>query len=326
MVTATRVAQPLLDVVADVTVLDRAAIERSGAVGLADVLARLPGVELARNGGPASVTGVFVRGADPRFTAVFIDGVRVDSQSTGGVTWNVLPLAQIDRIELVRGPAAAVYGSDAVGGVLQLFTRKGEPGFAPSASVGVGSHGLASAQVGISGGTGSVDYALSLAGERSTGFDSQPGSNPDRDGHEHGSLSASIGWQLNTSHRLEATALLSDLDTQYDASRSVSDDHAEQRLQTLGLSWLARWSAAHTSRLSVNQSRDRYATRPSPYATDTHITSEPGVHVIRMPEHYGALSPILHVVPLQLLAYHTACARGTDVDKPRNLAKSVTVE
>jgi glucosamine--fructose-6-phosphate aminotransferase (isomerizing) len=59
---------------------------------------------------------------------------------------------------------------------------------------------------------------------------------------------------------------------------------------------------------------------------DTHIASEPGVHVIRMPEHYGRLSPILHVVPLQLLAYHAACARGTDVDKPRNLAKSVTVE
>ena len=59
---------------------------------------------------------------------------------------------------------------------------------------------------------------------------------------------------------------------------------------------------------------------------NTRIENEPGVHVIRMPEHYGALSPILHVVPLQLLAYHTACARGTDVDKPRNLAKSVTVE
>jgi glucosamine--fructose-6-phosphate aminotransferase (isomerizing) len=59
---------------------------------------------------------------------------------------------------------------------------------------------------------------------------------------------------------------------------------------------------------------------------DTHIASSEGIHVIRMPEHYGALSPILHVVPLQLLAYHTACARGTDVDKPRNLAKSVTVE
>ena len=59
---------------------------------------------------------------------------------------------------------------------------------------------------------------------------------------------------------------------------------------------------------------------------DTHIQAEPGIHVIRLPEHYGALSAILHVVPLQLLAYHTACAKGTDVDKPRNLAKSVTVE
>jgi glucosamine--fructose-6-phosphate aminotransferase (isomerizing) len=60
--------------------------------------------------------------------------------------------------------------------------------------------------------------------------------------------------------------------------------------------------------------------------SDSRIESSEGVHVIRMPEHYGALSPLLHVVPLQLLAYHTACARGTDVDKPRNLAKSVTVE
>ncbi|MDI1260510.1 glutamine--fructose-6-phosphate transaminase (isomerizing) [Aquabacterium sp.] len=60
--------------------------------------------------------------------------------------------------------------------------------------------------------------------------------------------------------------------------------------------------------------------------SDTHIQAEPGLHVIRLPEHYGALSPILHTVPLQLLAYHTACAKGTDVDKPRNLAKSVTVE
>src|SRR5690606_37353624 len=60
--------------------------------------------------------------------------------------------------------------------------------------------------------------------------------------------------------------------------------------------------------------------------TGTLIKTEPGVHVIQLPEHYGILSPILHTIPLQLLAYHTAVARGTDVDKPRNLAKSVTVE
>ena len=59
---------------------------------------------------------------------------------------------------------------------------------------------------------------------------------------------------------------------------------------------------------------------------DSHLSASDGLHVIRLPEHYGVFSPILHVVPLQLLAYHTASARGTDVDEPRNLATSVTVE
>jgi vitamin B12 transporter len=273
VVTATRVAQPLMDVVADVTVLDRAAIERSGAVGLADVLARLPGVELARSGGPASVTGVFVRGADPRFTAVFIDGVRVDSQSTGGVTWNVLPLAQIDRIELVRGPAAAVYGSDAVGGVLQLFTRKGEQGVAPSVSLGMGSHGLASAQAGISGGNGVVDYAVSLAGERSRGFDAQPGANPDRDGYRNHSASARLGWQLAPAHRLEATALRSHVDSQFDGYTPDVNDRSLHDLTTLGLSWQARWSDAYQTRVSTSSSRDRYDNVPFSYLTETQVRS-----------------------------------------------------
>jgi vitamin B12 transporter len=104
VVTATRVAQPLTDVVADVSLIDREAIERSGATGLADVLARVPGIEISRNGGIGGTTSVFLRGADTRFTAVYLDGVRIDSQSTGGAPWEVIPLAQIDRIEVLRGP------------------------------------------------------------------------------------------------------------------------------------------------------------------------------------------------------------------------------
>ena len=84
VVTATRTPQPLSDLVADLSIVDRETIESSGATGVADVLARLPGVEIARNGGPGNATSVFVRGAESRFTAVYIDGVRVDSQSTGG--------------------------------------------------------------------------------------------------------------------------------------------------------------------------------------------------------------------------------------------------
>ncbi len=273
LVTATRSAQPLTDVVADVTVIDRETLQRSGATGIADVLSRVPGLSMARNGGPGSTTSLFVRGAESRFTAVLVDGVRVDSQSTGGAAWNAIPLAQIERIEIVRGPAAAVYGSDALGGVIQVFTRRGTTGFAPSLGVGVGSHGTRQLDLGMSGREGALDYAIGLSHDNTHGFNVQPAGHPDRDGHDNSSLSASLGWQLSTTHRLEASALRSDLDAQYDASRSVSDDHAEQRVQTLGLSWLAQWSAAHTSRLSVSQSRDRYETRPTPYATDTHITS-----------------------------------------------------
>ena len=97
----------------------------------------------------------------------------------------------------------------------------------------------------------------------------------------------------------------------------------------------ATWSASPV--LSRNRSDGETLTASAwkglPLADSGFLTmaaeykdNETGLHVIRMPEHYGALSPLLHVVPLQLLAYHTACARGTDVDKPRNLAKSVTVE
>ena len=119
VVTATRTEQPLADLVADVSIVDRETIESSGATGLADVLARLPGIEISRNGGLGNASSVFLRGAESRFTAVYIDGVRIDSQSTGGAQWEQIPLSQIDRIEVLRGPAAAVYGSDAIGGVIQ---------------------------------------------------------------------------------------------------------------------------------------------------------------------------------------------------------------
>ena len=142
VVTATRTEQPLADLVADVSIVDRETIESSGATGLADVLARLPGIEMGRSGGPGGNTSVFVRGAESRFAAVYVDGVRVDSQAgSGGTTWEAIPLAQIERIEVLRGPAAAVYGSDAVAGVIQIFTKKGEAGVAPYVGGGAGTHG-----------------------------------------------------------------------------------------------------------------------------------------------------------------------------------------
>ncbi|MBY0466441.1 MAG: TonB-dependent receptor plug domain-containing protein, partial [Burkholderiales bacterium] len=123
MVTATRTPQPLTDVLADVSLLDRDTLSKAGFNSLGDVLSRLPGVEFTRNGGPAATTSLLLRGAETRHTLLLIDGVRVDSQSTGGAAWQAIPVAQIERVEVLRGPAAAIYGSDAIGGVVQVFTR-----------------------------------------------------------------------------------------------------------------------------------------------------------------------------------------------------------
>ncbi|MFN7154300.1 MAG: TonB-dependent receptor domain-containing protein [Acidovorax sp.] len=272
VVTATRTAQPLSDLVADVTVLDRETIETSGATGLADVLARVPGIEISRNGGPGTTTSVFLRGAESRFTAVYIDGVRMDSQSTGGAAWESIPLALIDRIEVLRGPAGAVYGSDAMGGVVQIFTKRGENGVAPYVGVGIGTHSTRKLEAGISGASGTIDYALGIAREESKGFNARTiaTANPDRDGYESTSANARLGLQINATHRLEGTLLVSDMDSGYDTS-PVNDDRNMHKVHALGLNWQAQWTTQYKTRLQVTDSRDKYETKPSIYLSDTHL-------------------------------------------------------
>ena len=185
VVTATRMPQPLVDLVADVTIIDRATIQRSGATGLADVLALVPGIQISRAGNVGSTTDVLLRGTESRYTAVFIDGVRIDSQYlSGGASWQTIPLAQIDRIEVLRGPAAAVYGSDAIGGVIQLFTLKGKGALTPSIGMGLGTHNTKKVDAALSGSSEAIDYSLGFAKETSSGFDTGPSNtNTDKDGY-----------------------------------------------------------------------------------------------------------------------------------------------
>lgn len=272
VVAATRVAQPLSDLVADVTIVDRERIERSGTSSLAELLARLPGVEMGRAGNAGSTTSVFVRGAESRFTAVYVDGVRLDSQSTGGAAWEAIPLAMIERIEVLRGPAGAVYGSDALGGVIQIFTRKGEGAFAPYVGAGVGTYNTRKLEGGFSGSQGGFDYSLSLSDERSDGFNSRPlpTQNPDDDGWHTQSLALKLGVQLGKAHRVEATALNSRINAQYDNGLG-KDDRNLHDLTTFGLAWNAQWTDAWSTRLSLTDSRDRYETKPSVYLSTTHL-------------------------------------------------------
>ncbi|MDD2713290.1 MAG: TonB-dependent receptor [Simplicispira sp.] len=290
VVTATRSAQPLSDLVADVSIVDRETIERSGATGLGDVLARLPGVEISRSGGVGNATNVFLRGAEGRFTAVYIDGVRVDSQSSGGAQWEQIPLAQIERIEVLRGPAAAVYGSDAIGGVVQLFTKKGEGAPTPYVGVGLGTHHLRKIEAGVSGAAGeggAFDYALGLTRAQSDGYDvrNNAGHNPDRDDHTSTSGHARLGFKINARHRLDATLLAHRMDSGYDASPAPADDRNQNRLRTAGLTWEAQWSAAYTMRLSVTDALSRYATHPSLYQTETQLRGYLWQNEVRLGAH-----------------------------------------
>ena len=273
VVTAARAPQSAQQLLADMSVIDRAAIEASGATGLADVLARLPGIQMVRNGGIGNTTNVMLRGADAAYTAVYIDGIRFSSQSgSGGASWESIPLALIERIEVLRGPAAAIYGSDAMGGVVQIFTRRGQQAFAPAVSIGLGSHGTRRAQASVSGVHAAWDYALDIASERSDGFDVRPSRNRDRDGYQSQSGAARLGWSLNEQHQLRASLLASDIDAGYDNSPRLGvDDRSLHRMHAAGLEWNAQWSERWSSVLALNASQDRYETTPTAYLSTTQL-------------------------------------------------------
>ncbi|MDP3616725.1 MAG: TonB-dependent receptor plug domain-containing protein, partial [Rhodoferax sp.] len=175
VITASRVEQASADVVADISVIDRSQIEALGASTVAQLLARLPGLQTVNFGDAGRV---YIRGADSRMTALYIDGVRVDSQDGlllgGGAPWELVPLSQIERIEVLRGPASAIYGSDAMGGVVQIFTRRGAAGSAPYVNLAIGSFNTKKISAGLSGAQGGWDYALGLGLENSDGYNTRP--------------------------------------------------------------------------------------------------------------------------------------------------------
>lgn len=276
VVTASRVPTPLSQSLASVTVIEREEIERQGASDVVSLLRSQVGIEVGQTGGPGSTAAVFMRGADSRFTAVLIDGVRVDSQATGGASWAGIPLAIVDRIEIVRGPLSAVYGSDAVAGVIQIFTRKGSGSPTVTLGAGLGSRSTYKVDASVIGGTGAFDYALAMATQRSHGFNAitNPSNylyGPDDDGHRTSNANARLGWQLNSDHRVEVSSVYSQTNAQYDAGPPAADDHSFIDLKTSRALWSARWTDQWRSQMQVAQSIEMYRTEPQYSNTQTHI-------------------------------------------------------
>ncbi len=222
VVTATRSPTLADDLVSEVQVVDRAAIEASSARTLPELLARTAGVQMSSNGGRGKQPSVFIRGAENRHTILLIDGVRMASATAGTPTWDSVPVEMIERIEILKGPASALYGSEGVGGVVQVFTRRGQEGFHPHAALTAGSHHHGLAAGGLQGGQGGWRYALGLQRMRERGFNStQPyvpfgNHNPDVDPFRQDAINASVSHDFGSGWRADAGLLHSDGISWYD--------------------------------------------------------------------------------------------------------------
>jgi len=260
-VTAARSAQPLTDLIADVTLLTQDDIARAGADSVPELLSRVAGVEIATNGGPGSTSAVFMRGANSGHTLVLVDGLRVGSSSAGTTALEAIPLSEIDHIEILRGPASSLYGADAIGGVIQIFTRRGESAMAVNASAGYGTYATAVATAGVSGSAGAFRYALQIGGRCSDGFNAigNPDNfayNPDRDGYRGGDASASASYAFAPEQELTAQWFHSRLNAQFDAGMPFFDDRTITTLDAYTVASRNRLASFWVSRLEAGEGDD----------------------------------------------------------------------
>ena len=234
VVSGSREPQPLERVTADVVVIDAERIRSSTADSVEDLLRREAGLQLGRNGGPGKSSSTFIRGAASNSVVVLIDGVRIGSATLGQTPFEGISLAQIDHIEVLRGPGSSLYGADAVGGVVQIFTRRGEGAPSISANAAVGSYRSYEAGVGVGGGQQGFDYTVSLARDSSRGISTlKPGDqfgnyNPDRDGYKRDSALFKLGYTPAAGHRIGLSWNQSRLDSQYDGSEFLASNGFNQ--------------------------------------------------------------------------------------------------
>lgn len=222
VVTATRSATRTDELVSDVVVVEREQIERSAGRTLPELLAREAGLQFSSNGGLGGTSNVYIRGTEARHTILLIDGVRYGSVSVGTPIWDNLPLDMIERIEVLKGPASSLYGSEGVGGVVQIFTRKGRTGFHPEAAVSLGSQGNRRASASLAAGADKLSYNVSAQNLRQTGISATNARapfgnfNPDTDGFTQSSLNASFALQLHADWSLDGGLVYSDGISQFD--------------------------------------------------------------------------------------------------------------
>jgi len=232
VVTAARQAQRANELLADVSVISQEEIQAAGQTSLPELLARLPGVEYASSGSAGSTSGLFIRGTNSEHTLVLVDGMRINSATLGTTSLSRIPLSQVDHIEILRGPASALYGSEAIGGVIQIFTKQGNGTAVVNLETAYGSNNTRKLSAGVSGQNDGLRYSLQASFDDTDGISNvgNPKSkayNPDKDGFRDSSLSGNIAYRFNNDHEVGLNTFISDgrnyYDGGYDAQSAAKD-------------------------------------------------------------------------------------------------------
>ena len=262
VVTATRSESRADAVMSDVTVITREDIARGTGRTVSELLARISGVQMAATGGLGKTSSIFIRGTESRHVLLLVDGVRYGSATAGQANFDNIALESIERIEVLKGPASALYGSDAVGGVIQIFTRKGTPGLHPYAGITVGSAERREVSAGLSGGTADVSYSLGVQNLREKGFSATNPQvafnqfNPDADGFSQSSVNAAVDWKFAPGWKADARVFQANGTTQFDNGPSAFDAKSDAVTKVLGLGVEGQLTGNWKSRLALGKSED----------------------------------------------------------------------
>lgn len=264
VVTATRTAQTVDDSLASVSVITQDDLVSQQVQTVPEAIQGLAGVSLTNNGGLGKATSIHMRGTESDHTLILVDGIKVGSATLGTAAIQDLPIAQIERIEVVRGPRSSLYGSEAIGGVIQIFTKKGADGLKPTFHISGGSHATFSASTGLSGGDQNTWFNLNTSATTSQGFNACQGeaatafaacfaNEPDDDGYRNKSINLRAGHRFTNDLEVDFHALTTNSETEFDGG-FVNESESQQEILSGKINYTANqyW---HLSLLAAN-SRD----------------------------------------------------------------------
>ena len=256
VVTATRTPLPAKQVIGDITVITQEQIRNAGQTTLVELLQGQPGLEITQSGGAGTIAGVSIRGANSNQTLVLMDGLRVGSVTSGTTPLENISLDQIDHIEILRGPASSLYGADAIGGVIQIFTKRGSGTPRVTAALGLGTQGTLNGRVGYAGEVGNTRFSIGAGYDKTNGGFSaaRPGTFgyvPDDDGDRKRNASFSIEQSLNSKNQIGLTGFYNHDRVEYDAG--TPNDYANNQVNGVSAYWRGKLAAAWQSRVMIGQ-------------------------------------------------------------------------